>query len=287
MFKVIQEQWAVVEENVRVLKMFFVTTKALQKVDFTLSDFYGYLIVVRENLKDYLNNVPQVSNLAACIATELTARLPMITKNPMMLCAVFFDRRYSSELSGEEKALAIETVIKIWEQIRSEVNNDVNNSENNIGTGGTSNENQQFEFRDSATVLENYFCSKGVELIPADVLQNKEPNFSTSNADMYQILAQFDEKIGRQPTNKGVLEFWEEQKYIFPEIYLLSTVINAIPPTQASTERCFSSLNFIFDEKRTRLSLTLLEQILIIKLNKEMVSDIFSEQLTAIEKKKP
>lgn len=155
---------------------------------------------MRENLNNYLNNVRQVSNLATCLANELTARLPMIIKNSMMVCAVFFDRRYSSELSVDEKALTIRTLVKIWEQIRSELSNVETNSENTNETEGTNIQNQQFEFRDNATVLEEYFCSKGVELMAADLPQNK-PNFSTSNTDMYSMLAQIDEKIGRQHAN--------------------------------------------------------------------------------------
>lgn len=234
---------------------------------------YGYLIAVRENLKKYLNHLQPTSNLAACLANELTERMAMITKNPMMICAVFFDRRYSSELNRNEKELAIRSFVKIWEQIRLETAKNGDISENN----------KEFEFLDNTTVLEEYFCSKDVELMRPE---NKLPNCSMSNAELINILAHFDETIGRQHAKKNVIEFWEDQKYIFPELYLLSTIINAIPPTQASTERCFSTLDFIYNEKRTRLSLKLLEQILMIKLNKGLVESIFFQQLELIRQKK-
>lgn len=121
-------------------------------------------------------------------------------------------------------------------------------------------------------------------MTPADS-QNGEPNYSLSNTVMYNILHSFDEKVGRQPVNKNVFEFWKDQKFVYPEIYLLATIINAIPPTQATTERCFSSLSFIFDEKRTQLSLILLEQILLIRLNKDLIKTIFDEDLAAIGNK--
>lgn len=278
-FQVVQQHWTEIEEGVQVLKIFYVTTKALQRVDFTLSDFYGYLIVLKENIKQFLQNAEQQTNLATCLQSELINRMPMLMKNPMMICAVFLDRRYSSELNPDEKVFAIRTLIKIWEQIRSD---EIKMNENSEMDGDI-----EFKFPDNASVLEQYFSSKGVDLEDKNETINGRANFSINNARMYDILEQFDKNVGRQHATKGVLEYWEEKKAIFPEIYLLSTVINAIPPTQATTERCFSSLNFIYDEKRTRLSLTLLEQILLIRLNKDMVFDIFEEDLNLIAKKKP
>lgn len=62
-FKIVQTKWPLIEEAVKVLKMFFLTTKELQRVDFTLSDFYGHLLALKENIKSYLNNAPQMSDL--------------------------------------------------------------------------------------------------------------------------------------------------------------------------------------------------------------------------------
>lgn len=282
LFEIIQTKWPIIEEAVKILKMFFFTTKELQRIDFTLSDFYGYLLALKENLKNYLNQASQISDLAICLRTELNTRLPMLNKNPLMLCAIFLDRRYSSELSTDEKSFAIRTLLKMWEEVRLEHNNnDIIENDDNIVLYIYGNES--FQFGDNASVLEAYFNSKGVELMTsANNCNNGDINHSLSNAAMYNILRNFDEKVGRQQTNKKVLEFWQEQKFVFPEIYLLSTIINAVPPTQVTTERCFSALNFIFDEKRTELSLVLLEQILLIRLNKDLVSTIFAEDFESI-----
>lgn len=237
------------------------------------------MLALKENLRMYLNNAPQISDLAACLQIELNTRLPLLKKNPMMLCAVFLDRRYSSELTVDERAFTIRTILKLWDEVKLENNNN-NNTENEP------NVNDSFEFADNASVLESYFSSKGVDLMAPEDSHDGKPNYNLSNAAMYNILHSFDETVGRQPVNKNVLEFWKEQRFAYPEIYLLSTIINAIPPTQSTTERCFSSLNFIFDNKRTKLSMILLEQILLIRLNKELVESIFEEDLALIKSKK-
>lgn len=79
-FKIVQTKWPVIEEAVSVLKMFFLTTKELHGVSFTLSDFYGHLIALKEFLKDNLNAGHQLSDLTIHLATELDKRLPMLKK---------------------------------------------------------------------------------------------------------------------------------------------------------------------------------------------------------------
>lgn len=280
-FKIIQTKWAVILEVVNVLKMFFLTTKELQGVSFTLSDFYGHLIALKENLTTYLNSVHHLSDLAKHLAIELDKRLPMLKKNPLMICAVFLDRRYSSELNRDERALAVRTLVKMWEEIRSEhFSNSTSDNENNDGDVGS------YRFADPASAVEAYFASKGVQLQEPDKTDRSNPDYSTSNARMYDILYEFDNQIGRIPATQNVLQFWQEKKTEHPEIYLLSTTINAVPPTQSTTERSFSTLSFVYDDRRTRLSLVLLEQILIIKLNKDLALEIFDENLEVIERKK-
>lgn len=251
--------------------MFYLATKELQRINYTLSDFYGQLIAIRENLKAYSNTAVQTNDLAAYLLTGLNGRLPLLLKNPLMVCAVFLDRRFSSELNTDEKVFALRALVKLWEGIRSEYSQNNNSIENNTS----------FEFKHKDNVLENYFNAKGIEVMVDNL--NNTPNYMLTNVAMFDTLRNFDEKVGRQPTNKNVLEFWEQNKTKFPEIYLLSAIINAVPPTQTTTERCFSGLNFIYDNKRSNLSLILLEQILLIRLNKDLVSTILAEDL---EKKK-
>ncbi|XP_055306517.1 uncharacterized protein LOC129570818, partial [Sitodiplosis mosellana] len=275
-FKIIQTKWAVIEEVVSVLKMFFLTTKKLQDVNFTLSDFYGHLIALKENLTNYLHSNQQLSDLATHLQTELNNRLPMLKKNPLMICAVFLDRRYSSELSRDEKALAVRTLVKMWEEIRME------HFANGNGDTENNNDDLSFRFDDHASVIEAYFNSKGVHLQEPEKTDRENPDYTTSNAAMYEILNEFDSQIGRIPASQSVLEFWHKKKTEYPEVYLLSTTINAVPPTQSTTERAFSTLSFVYDDKRTKLSMVLLEQILIIRLNKDLTLDIFEENLMAI-----
>lgn len=278
-FKILLENWHLIEEAVAVLEIFHQATKLLQKKDYTLSDFFGHLIVIRENLKEYVNSTSQISDLASCLLNEFDERLPKMADNPMMLCAIFLDRRYSSELSMNHIELAKTSLVKIWNNIRNEHKKaSVEVNTNEAVTNKT-------KSRDHLSVLEKYFQSKGVSMNDPETEQNNfEPNFSASGDEILIKLGEFD-KIGRVSPSTSILEYWHKMKQDFPELYLLSTVINAIPPSQSSTERGFSALNYVYTDRRYNLSIELLQDILLLKLNKDITLEIFKRDIEELKQK--
>lgn len=71
----------------------------------------------------------------------------------------------------------------------------------------------------------------------------------------------------------SVLSYWELQKHD-TEIYEISQIVLAVPACQVSVERAFSGLAKIYNASRTRLSSINLENILLLKLNKEILETI-------------
>ncbi|XP_036317372.1 uncharacterized protein LOC118732350, partial [Rhagoletis pomonella] len=64
-----------------------------------------------------------------------------------------------------------------------------------------------------------------------------------------------------------VLKFWKGKQYTDPELYELSNVCFAVPPTQVTIERAFSTLRLVLTDYRNQLSQETLENILLVKLN--------------------
>jgi hypothetical protein len=64
-------------------------------------------------------------------------------------------------------------------------------------------------------------------------------------------------------------DYWENRKNE-KELYLLSQVIISVPATQVSVERAFSALNLVMTKQRTRLGKEILNEILLIKLNRDV-----------------
>lgn len=80
--------------------------------------------------------------------------------------------------------------------------------------------------------------------------------------------------------------FWESKKNSDPELYMLAKVIFAIAPTQAIVERSFSTLTHTFPPNRSRLDEDLLDDILIICLNKDLMEKINADDIAAIYNEK-
>lgn len=60
-----------------------------------------------------------------------------------------------------------------------------------------------------------------------------------------------------------------------PELYRLASVIHSVPPTQTTVERTFSALALILTPLRTNLFDTALENILSLRLNRELFENIY------------
>lgn len=263
---IILRKWSMMEEVLKIVKLFYDVTKQLQKLETTLSDVFGMLLALKQNLSDYIHSVKDPLNLAQCLLSELDKRLPLLVNHPSMLCALYLDRRFSSVLNADEIALAKLNFVKIWEKLQS-----FNIKEQHELSP------KPFEFSDQTSAIDIFFASQN-----SQTSVSREPDFTKTEEMILNYLESID-KIGRLEPTTSVLRFWEEKKFTFPEIYLLSTVINSIPPTEGKNERDFSTLKF--NEKRYKLSPDLLEDNIMLKLNKALVYEFFQNDLQSIVKK--
>lgn len=125
--------------------------------------------------------------------------------------------------------------------------------------------------------LEKYFAAKENT---TDEHQNR-----ITECEFSALLDDFETTFGRIHSKTAILTFWQQQKSSFPELYKIACVINAIPPAQATVERCFSALKFVYGCLRCNISLELLRDLMTIRLNKGLVAAIFENDII-IEKLK-
>nr|XP_044250883.1 uncharacterized protein LOC108069747 [Drosophila takahashii] len=88
---------------------------------------------------------------------------------------------------------------------------------------------------------------------------------TVSTNDIYSKIKNLQLPPMRSDAN--VLSFWKEKQNTDPELYALSNVCFAVPPTQVTIERAFSTLKLVLTDNRNRLSEETLENILLVKLN--------------------
>lgn len=97
-------------------------------------------------------------------------------------------------------------------------------------------------------------------------LASPEVNRQTDDIEIKVDLFQPDP----MPASASALAYWESIKEDNFELYQIAMAIFSVPPTEVQIERDFSSLGWVFSERRTRLRHDLLEDIMIIYLNKEL-----------------
>jgi hypothetical protein len=100
--------------------------------------------------------------------------------------------------------------------------------------------------------------------------QSEKPPRETSRRLVERrILSYLDEFecAPRLARNANVLQYWEDQKNKQPELFMLSTVALALPVTQVSVERTFSSLKYVLSPYRANLKPDRLEQVLLHRCN--------------------
>lgn len=66
-------------------------------------------------------------------------------------------------------------------------------------------------------------------------------------------------------------------------LYQIAEVITGIPPTQVPVERQFSVLGIVYTNRRVNLKPQMIENIILIKLNKDIAYQIFERELHDIE----
>lgn len=68
--------------------------------------------------------------------------------------------------------------------------------------------------------------------------------------------------------DRDIMEYWEEKKFVFPNLYQLAKVVHSVPATEVSVERAFSALRLVLTDLRCNISTETLQKIMFVKLNK-------------------
>lgn len=246
------DEWARVMDLLLVLKPFNKYVKMLQAENVTLSDFFGFWTAMRIKLSRGEDDLSQK------LLQHMNNYHERLIKNPALAAAVFLDPRYQRALKGD-KTVAIQFLVSLYRKIRNVENYGAPEPE--LVLVSTDNQSDGESLQD----LEDYLnACRSVAGTDENVCLNPS-NDDINNNNITERLHEF---VGvEQPLTTSVLDYWESEKKSRPELYKLASVVYAIPPTQTTIERGFSSLPIVLTARRTRLSDDCLQNILLIRLN--------------------
>lgn len=241
-----------------VLQIPYDATVAMQTKAYTLSDFYGSWLTIVRRLKKLAGAPGQNTEFAQSLLTKMEARESSLINTELMKCAVYLDKRYDITLTDEDTRIAENFLEEFFENLKKE------SPEENLDAS----DEDSFE---QACVAAGHAKIRRVD----SITNQEEKSFA-------EIIASYG-KIDRQHRTTDILAFWQEQKYLHPEMHQLAAIIHAIPPTQCTVERSFSAMGYIFDCRRSRLSPKMLENILLINLNRDKADEINNRDLAKLE----
>lgn len=266
-FEIIISNWAVLSEVVNVLQTVYDATIDIQNANFTLSDFFCSWIRIQVRLQRMKSNTNKLTDLSDLLLESLQYRKSALLDHPAMLCAIFLDPRVHRELEQNDDAAKF----KIAKLALANLNGKIVNLKENSSEIGQENENDS---------IHEYF-NQQIDL-DIDTEQDRRAQFLESLDHFHRSVMSLKVKLEKDQT---IIDFWKKNNILFPALYDVTCVINAIPPSQATVERAFSTMKFVFGELRAKLNQERLEDILMIKLNGDLTESIDRNDLEKIRKK--
>lgn len=251
-----------IEEIVEILSIPSEATIATESATLTMSDLFGILLKMEFKLEKLHQKRNFQTDLATVLLEKLNERRKKLIENPAMKCAVFLDPRYIHELSSFDLKIAKYTLEKTHSTWKQNVEQQHD---------GTQNDSKDDSFEEALKAKR----AKRTEIVkvPIDPI-----NLTT-------LMEQYERDVPEMNYKQSILKYWEDRKSDDPVLHELACIINTIAPTQVTVERSFSILNLVYNSRRTSLDPMLLEQILLINLNKELVSYINKRDLEKVDNK--
>lgn len=272
--RLLLQKWSTLKEAVYLLRIPFNATIEFQSQRLTLSDVYNRWTIMQLHLNECTLKKAYKSGLAKNLLAELKAKNKIIFQNPLMACALYLDPRFQLVITqdSDKTEIAKQNLIRIGRKI--------NYLRSQVSIADTSNSNKStdslsFEFDEQSAMSEHLY--QGLSQQNAATTQN------IHQLDIEMIVDTFQPEP--MPPSTSVLQYWESIKNENHELYGIAMVVFSVPPTEVQIERDFSSLGFVFSDRRTRLNQDRLEDIMLIFLNKELYEIVSQNDLkTALEK---
>lgn len=172
-----------------------------------------------------------------------------------MKSALFLDPRFKSQLNHAEREIAVETLHKLYVQIKSRPSPSPNPSLNNI--------DRQIESQMFTTVRDQQ----------SEAHLRAELTMTMSNYNAAQVT----------DINRDAIQFWRENKHIYPQLYELSNVVLSISSSISETERTFSGFAYIYNSRRMNLLPKNVTNILMIRLNRDLFYELKETKINEIK----
>ncbi|EFX66924.1 hypothetical protein DAPPUDRAFT_331567 [Daphnia pulex] len=160
-------------------------------------------------------------------------------------------------LEADQLKAAREHLLKLWRLIES------NRSEPSTNTSARLPQ-PNLQPIETGAALEN---DELQEMLLEKEAERRERSTANENESVIEKMIHDFVKDKLVDRSTDVLKYWEDNRLLKHQLYVLAKVALAVPCTQVSVERLFSGLKFILSVYRSNLTESILEDILVVRAN--------------------
>lgn len=252
------DEWELLEKITSALRPFANLTTLMQREIVSLSDFFGGWGKIKMDLTKLGHD-----QLARQLLVDMKSREDDLFNNPVLNAAVFLDPRFQMYMPIQKKEEAIEFLSNLHKKIETLAKNDANEP---APSPLPSNELEEFMMH-SMYGTNDEDNNNNIDNNDQTTTEENQP----SADDIRTTLRKF---IGvKEPITSSVFEYWRKNVELKPSLYKLASIIHSVPPTQTTVERAFSAMALILTALRNKLSDKILENMLLIRLNRDNFED--------------
>ena len=234
------------KEVSKALKPLAVLTTKLQEEKLTIPDLVTYWRFAMFQIKEMKTATSE--NLHR--AVEL--REPSVFENIMIKVGTFLDLKCKRLLS-EIEIIDVKRHLSLLHERRLEIVSTNSQTEEAVVEVPPSQE---------LSDIDQFFGNLSSKPEQSEAIRQQEDKF-IDELNLYEKF-RWDPK-----SNKSSVEYWLSKSKELPLLSSIALDVMAIPGTEVSVERLFSHLKIVFTDKRSRMDKTLLESILLLRLNKK------------------
>lgn len=244
------DEWEIIEDCVSTLKLIDVMTTALYKEKYTtMSSVIPLVRGLQHALKNVINSTESGELLRSTLLASVAKLLNGYELNQISAKSTFLDPRYKKHAFGSEDNAynAEKLVCEELEELISAV--DLNESSIQI-------EVVPEEHIENTELLWAYFDDK---------ISNVKQVMSAKTRALIIIRQYLQMPIFPRLSNP--LDFWDEHKNLFPELYKLHLKYSCIPATSVPAEQIFTKSGQVNKQRRCRLSPKNLDTLIFLNCN--------------------
>lgn len=252
--KVSDEKWNQMAKLAKVLTPVHEASLNLQNEQLSMSDFFN----IFTKCKLTLNKIN--SSYSTMFENCLEMRCTNIINSETMLACLYLDPRYQILLTCDQKNKAKAHICKIQNYINNVIqNSEDDDSDVNIlqPEDNSCDDKDIYSSDNDLDDIDKLIFLKESELATEKTIPATKECFKN-------IVDKFDH-IQRMNRRDDPKKYWQNSNQ--RELASIANILFAVPATQVSVERAFSTLKFILTDNRDNIGENILEDILILKLN--------------------